>query len=374
MVKVKRKKFSIKKTLRVLIPFLILICLIINIKSIITFFESKITGYEFKTVETFNELDIYDDVKKHDYSLTLAKVIETDNFKREYLNEYLDIKYFKDDSNFIQNINTLLNYGYSSDDINKIYEKLSLDSIKILLENEYFESIFNVLNLSYFHENDLLRYLKYARENKLGYEDIVTYVNIGLDYAYYDNVVKIDNPEDILVLVNKYHALSSDYIPKDLEAISARYNKGFNNKLRHEARVAFEEMCENALKDNIKIYSGSAYRSYNYQANLYNRYVSADGKAKADTYSARAGSSEHQTGLATDILNEKLDFISGTDKEYTWLVENSYKYGFILRYPLDKEKVTGYMHEEWHFRYVGVEMAKKLYDEKITYDEYVARS
>jgi len=374
MVKVKRKKFSIKKTLRVLIPFLILICLIINIKSIITFFESKITGYEFKTVETFNELDIYDDVKKHDYSLTLAKVIETDNFKREYLNKYLDIKYFKDDSNFIQNINTLLNYGYSSDDINKIYEKLSLDSIKILLENEYFESIFNVLNLSYFHENDLLRYLKYARENKLGYEDIVTYVNIGLDYAYYDNVVKIDNPEDILVLVNKYHALSSDYIPKDLEAISARYNKGFNNKLRHEARVAFEEMCENALKDNIKIYSGSAYRSYSYQANLYNRYVSADGKAKADTYSARAGSSEHQTGLATDILNEKLDFISGTDKEYTWLVENSYKYGFILRYPLDKEKVTGYMHEEWHFRYVGVEMAKKLYDEKITYDEYVARS
>jgi len=374
MVKVKRKKFSIKKTLRIVIPFLILISLIINIKSIVTFFKSKITGYEFETIETFNELDIYNDIKKHQYSLTLAKIIDSDDFKREYLNNYLDIKYNQDDEDFFDNINILLGLGYTSNDINKVYEKLSLNSIKILLKNEYFDSIFNVLNLSYFHEDNLLRYLEYARDNLLNYEDVVTYVNIGLDYEYYENVIKIDNPEDILVLVNKYHALSSDYVPKDLEEISGKYNKGFNNKLRHEARIAFEEMCENALKDNIKIYSGSAYRSYSYQANLYNRYVNTDGKVKADTYSARAGSSEHQTGLATDILNEKLDFIDGDDKEYTWLLDNSYKYGFILRYPLGKEKVTGYMNEEWHFRYVGVGLAKELYDKKITYDEYVARN
>lgn len=374
MTVVKRKKFSIKKTLRIVIPFILLITLFINIKNIITFAKSKITGYEIETIETFNELDIYKDVKTHNYSPTLEKIIVTDDFKKEYLNSYLDIKYNSNDRNFFLNINTLLDLGYNSNDVNKIYEILSLDNIKVLLENEYFSGIFNILNLSYFHENYLLRYLNYAKDNELSYEDIVTYVNIGLDHEYYSDMIKIDNPDDVLVLVNKYYALSSDYIPKDLETINSKYNRGYNDKLRHDARIAFEEMCKNAVKDNIKIYSGSAYRSYNYQVNLYNQYVNVDGKRKADTYSARAGSSEHQTGLALDILNEKLDYISASDKEYTWLVDNSYKYGFILRYPLNMEKITGYQYEEWHFRYVGVNVAKELHDMNITYDEYIARS
>ena len=168
--------------------------------------------------------------------------------------------------------------------------------------------------------------------------------------------------------------LPSDYVPSDLEPINNKYNKGFNNKMRHTARVAFEEMCEAALKDNIIIYSGSAYRSYNYQLNLYNRYVSIDGKTKAETYSARAGYSEHQTGLATDIMNKDLEYISANHKEYTWLINNSYKYGFHLRYPKGKENITGYMYEEWHFRYLGKEVATYLYENDLTYDEYVARN
>ena len=374
MTKVKRKKFSIKKTLRIIIPFIILLTLIINIKKIVVFTQSKITGYEYKTTQVFHELNIYKDIKTHKYSNTLAKIIETDNFKKEYLNNYLDINYNNNDSDFLKNINTLLDTGYNSNDINKIYETLSLDSINLLLENAYLNHIFDILNLNYFHEELLSRYITYASKMELNYEDIITYVNIGLDHNYYSDIVKIDNPDNILVLVNKYHSLSKDYVPKDLEAINSKYNKGDNNKLRHEARIAFEEMCESALKDNIKIYSGSAYRSYSYQANLYNYYVNIDGKNKADTYSARAGSSEHQTGLATDILNSKLDYISASDKEYTWLVNNSYKYGYILRYPLNKEKITGYMYEEWHYRYVGKDIAKKIYDKEITYDEYIART
>ncbi len=373
MVKKKRKKFSIKKTLRIVIPFLVLLILIFNINKIITFTRSKITGYEYQTIEVFNELDIYGDIKQHDYSKTLEVASKSDDFKKEYLNNYLDINYHEEDNSFINNINTLLFLGYNSNDINKIYEVLSTHNIELVKNNAYYNYLFNVLSLDYFHENDLARYLDYANKNELDYTDVVTYVNIGLDHEYYTNMVKIEKQDDLLVLVNKYHALSSNYVPSDLETITSKYNKGYNNKLRHEARLAFEEMCEAALKDNIKIYSGSAYRSYSYQQNLYNRYVNADGKAKADTYSARAGSSEHQTGLATDILNEKLDFISASDKEYTWLVNNSYKYGYILRYPKGKEKITGYMYEEWHFRYVGVDIAKEIYDSDITYDEYIAR-
>ena len=374
MVRRKRKKFSIKKTFRIVIPFLLLLIILVNIKRIVTFTQSKITGYEYETIQVFNELDIYDDIKKHEYSKTVEIASKSDDFKKEYLNSYLDIKYDDNDNNFISNINALLLLGYNVSDINKIYEVLSLDSITLIENDDYYSHLFDILGLSYFHEEDLKRYLDYASKNDISYQDVVTYVNIGLDNDYYTNMSKIEKQDDLLVLVNKYHALSSDYVPSDLEEITSKYNKGYNNKLRHDARMAFEKMCEAALKDNIKIYSGSAYRSYSYQQNLYNRYVNADGKAKADTYSARAGSSEHQTGLATDILNAKIDYISASDKEYTWLVDNSYKYGYILRYPQGKEKITGYMYEEWHFRYVGVDVAKIIHDEDITYDEYIARS
>ena len=93
----------------------------------------------------------------------------------------------------------------------------------------------------------------------------------------------------------------------------------------------------------------------------------------AETYSARAGYSEHQLGLAVDILNHSHEFIDEDNVEYNWLVDNSYKYGFILRYPRGKEYITGYVFEDWHFRYLGIELAKKVRQSNLTYDEYVAR-
>ncbi len=370
----KKRKYKLKKIFKLFIYLIVFLILIINIKKITTFTKSIITGYKYETIEVFNELDIYGDIWKHKYSKTLEVASKSKEFKKEYVDNYLDIKYNKKDNDFITNINALLLLGYDSHDINKIYDVLSLDSIKLLENSEYYDGVFKMLWLDYFHEEYLERYLKYASENELDYQDVVTYVNVGLDNDYYTNMIKIDKQDDMLVLVNKYHYLSSDYVPNNLEEINDKYNQGFNNKLRHEARVAFEKMCEAALKDNIKIYSGSAYRSYSHQQNLYNSYVSEDGKKKADTYSARPGSSEHQTGLATDILNAKLEFISASDKEYTWLVNNSYKYGFILRYPKGKESITGYMYEEWHYRFLGEDLAKKVYESGLTYDEYVARN
>ena len=128
----------------------------------------------------------------------------------------------------------------------------------------------------------------------------------------------------------------------------------------------------NELKNGILIYGGSGYRSYSHQTSLYNNYVAKDGFDNAERYSARPGYSEHQLGLAMDILNKNWQFISKNDEEYTWLVNNSYKYGFILRYPEGKENITGYMYEEWHFRYFGLELAKELYDKKLIYEEYLA--
>ena len=93
-------------------------------------------------------------------------------------------------------------------------------------------------------------------------------------------------------------------------------------------------------------------------------------KAKADTYSARAGTSEHQTGLATDVNSVSTSFENSS--AFKWLEKNSYKYGFILRYPKGKEHITGYMYEPWHYRYVGSEVAKVIKEKNITYEEYYA--
>ena len=176
-----------------------------------------------------------------------------------------------------------------------------------------------------------------------------------------------------LAIVNKYHYLSSSYVPDDLVTISSKYSTR-TNKLRSVAAKAFENMAEDALKDNIKVYAASSYRSYSDQKYIYNNYVKEDGVQIADTYSARAGHSEHQTGLATDIADTSYSFIKDNTKESNWLKENAHKYGFILRYESTTEKITGYMYEPWHYRYVGVDIATFIHENKITYDEYVARN
>lgn len=371
MKKRRKKKFSLKKTLRILIPLTIIIILLVNKNKITYFYLSKTTGYPEDTIEVFFEKDIYKNIKNKKYSKTLEEIINTEYYKPKYTDEYIDIVYCEE-NNFFKNITNLLELGYNANDINIIYKRLNAQSISLIIDNNYQKNISNIINLSYFKEDNLERYLKYLEKEELDEETAVRYVNIGLDNDYYTNVNEIENQDDLLVLVNKYHKLANNYVPNDLETINSKYQwNGRSNQLRKDARIAFEEMCEAATKDNIYIYAGSGYRSYSTQLTLYNNYVKRDGFKSAETYSARAGYSEHQTGLAMDVTN-KYDYISEDDKEYAWLIDNAYKYGYILRYPKGQEDITGYMYEEWHFRYVGKDTSKELYEKKITYDEYIA--
>ena len=144
----------------------------------------------------------------------------------------------------------------------------------------------------------------------------------------------------------------------------------YGNGLTSEMQAAFNRLATAAKADGLSIYIVSGFRSYDYQRSLYNNYVSRDGVAEADTYSARAGHSEHQSGLAAD-LNSVSDSFAGTP-EGIWLDRNAYQYGFILRYPQGKTNETGYIYEPWHFRYVGTELAEKLYNggDWITMEDY----
>lgn len=376
----KRKRKINKKRILILILFLLII-LSIGIYLIVP----KRYGYQKDVINVFKEDNFYEKIKEtKKYSKTLETAVIENNYKKEYFDEYLDINYVEED-NFINNINKLLDLGYKNKDINTFYEKVP-KSIDVITSNKYDKNIINYISLNYFKEENLDRYIKYdfidtnsvydttILKEKYNYEDTVTFVNAYLDKDYYSNDIPLskDEASKLDVIVNKYYKLDKDYEPEDLTVINSKFASG-TQKLRKEAAGKFEEMASDMLKENLKIYAGSTYRSYSYQEGLYNRYVKKDGFKEAETYSARAGYSEHQLGLAVDIVNGKWNYLSEGDKEYTWLVNNSYKYGFILRYPHESEYITGYVFEDWHFRYLGIDLATKVHESKLTYDEYIAR-
>lgn len=239
--------------------------------------------------------------------------------------------------------------------------------------DSYNEIEMNFLNelmgLSYYDEDKIERYLKYIDSEEYNYDEIIRVVNTNNDLEYFEDADNAELEDDILILVNKYNRLDSDYEPNDLETISTNYS--YWGSLRKEANAAFMKMVTDAAKEGLKIINTSPYRSYDTQKKLYTNYVKQDGEKEADTYSARPGYSEHQTGLAVDVVTPTttLGTFKNT-KEFVWMKENSYKYGFILRYEEGMEYITGYMYEPWHYRYVGVEAAKVIYEENLTFEEY----
>lgn len=236
------------------------------------------------------------------------------------------------------------------------------------------QKIEKLKSIPYYKKEYQKRYLEYQKENpNLSVENIVTYVNIGIDKPYYTNTKKAENLNTNLILVNKYNYLTEDYIPENLEPIDIAYARS-GMQLVREAKEAFETLSEDAKKEGINIIAMSSYRSYDYQVNLYDNYVATDGKEAADTYSARAGYSEHQTGLAVDVYNKVLPYTSFEEtEEFNWMQENAYKYGFILRFPKDKVNITGYQYESWHYRYVGKEAAKYIHNHDLTLEEYYVK-
>ena len=183
--------------------------------------------------------------------------------------------------------------------------------------------------------------------------------------------------ESITILVNKTYTLSPDYTPSDLvipnidfcfrEISEKRY-------LRKEAADAITELFQQAFNDGISLSGVSGYRSYDRQYEIYVSNLIRRGPDNTNLYSAMAGSSEHQTGLAMDVstksVNYRLDDDFADTKEGQWLADNCYRYGFIIRYPADKTHITGYAYEPWHIRYVGVELATYLTENHLTLDEY----
>lgn len=187
----------------------------------------------------------------------------------------------------------------------------------------------------------------------------------------------VAEPASIAVLVNKKRKLPENYQPPDLVFPQVPFLLPENSerrKMRAEAARALKEMFAAAKADGVKLAGVSAYRPHDYQKKLFARYVEKDGLKKALTYSAYPGTSEHETGLAIDVsgIDGKCAAEScfAGSREAEWLAQHAAEYGFIIRYPLGKEDITGYMYEPWHLRYVGLELAREITRNGLTMEEY----
>ncbi len=240
--------------------------------------------------------------------------------------------------------------------------------IKINKKNEI-QEINEFKDIPFYKKELQKEYELFKKKTNYDNKKTVLYVNIGLNKPFYENTHPSKYLNTNYILVNKYNYLTKDYIPKDLVILDEYSIPGL--RLNKEAYINFKKMASDANKDGLNLRIISAYRSFEYQENLYNKYLKYDTKEIVDTYSARAGYSEHQTGLTIDIDNKKIDYNQfHLTEEFLWLKDNAYKYGFILRYPKDKEFITGYDYESWHYRYVGYLIANYIHEHNITFEEY----
>lgn len=192
-----------------------------------------------------------------------------------------------------------------------------------------------------------------------------------------DAVQTAAEPDSLTALINKQYKLPDNYKPEDLVYPDVPFifsEKIEKRMLRETAARALEELFAAAKQDGVNLAGVSAYRSQSTQTVLFNNYVKRDGEAKARTYSAVPGHSEHQTGLAIDISGSDgkcaaESCFAGTP-EAEWLAKHVQEYGFIVRFPEGKESITGYKYEPWHIRYVGKEIAEEVMGKNITLEEY----
>lgn len=382
----KKKRRLRKKRIAILILCIItiiyLIVLLCNKKSKLS--ELQKIGYSNLEINEINKLSKKekDVIINNKYNKYLIDYLKDDKYNKnkieyylKYSNKYKKIDYKKvikliSNENFIEknsdeyfkllskykNINGIIKY------VNDLKDK----------EIDLTDDIISFIGQKYFIYDYLDRYLKYYENNSdLKYSEIVTRINSNLDYTFYKDAKEADISKGMYTLINKYNYLSKDYVPNNLVSVTGKYARDKAN-LIDVAYESFKKMADDAKKENLTIKITTGYRSYSFQSTLYDNYVKIDGIEKADTYSARPGFSEHQLGYSCDITDS--NNVSFEDfqytKEYEWLQKNAYKYGFIQRYPKDKEYITGFIFESWHYRYVGLDVAKYIYENNITYEEY----
>lgn len=366
------KRINKRKRRQLIIPIIILTIIIIGIIMAITTYKEK---YELKVtltpnldVEINTEVNLLSFIKdiKNGEILTEDNKIDTSTLGSKELEILLKNNFEKEVKyTFKINIIDTLKPTIESKEELTTYVGQEIDLLKsVIVTDNSLEEITVTVEGNYDIETLGTYPLSYVAKDSSGNEEKTDFVlkvikdpnnyTFKTEKGYTAKVINGITYIDGILIANKTYSLPSSYKPGLLK----------------ETQNSFNQMKADANALGLNIYISSGYRSYYDQRYIYNNYVAEDGKANADTYSARAGHSEHQSGFALDINS-----ISGTfanTAEGKWVNDNCYKYGFILRYPKNKTHITGYIYEAWHLRYVGTELATKLYNngDWITLEEY----
>lgn len=257
--------------------------------------------------------------------------------------------------NYNEQSRKLEDLHYSSDEIEIILSKVSINNLNYLIDNKINKTpVVKLVKEQYYIDNYLEQYISYYNDNQdKDIKDIIAIINT---HSLNTNTEKTETSKNQFTILNKYYNIDSSY-PNETELVTIDSKYHLNKtetKIKKIAYDAFIKMYEEAPEDS-KFKITSAYRSYSTQEALYNYEISQN----QETNTAKPGHSEHQTGYTIDI-----------DKPNQWVQENAHKYGFILRYPKDKEYLTGYSYNETHYRYCGIDCATYIYENNITYEEY----
>ena len=310
-----------------------------------------------------------DDVLSIGKNRTLNKAFESDDFNEKFMDNYSKIDYV-DQEHLISNINKLLKIGYSNNDINIILSHGDDNSVLDFTKRDkvrYLEEFFSIdyAKLGYYD-----RYVKYSDDTGEDEDDTVLFVNLDMDKEdYQDSTLVTKFSFDMLV--NKHRHLDEKFVPKDLVKIDRKYASESGLECSKIALDAYKKMSREAEKEGYHVVINSAYRSYKDQVELSELYLKTYGQSYVDKFVAKPGYSEHQTGLAFDIGSENNNVFANS-KEYQWMLDNAYKYGFILRFTKSFENLTGFRSEPWHYRYVGVKIAKYIHENDMSFEEYWA--
>lgn len=368
-----KKKFRLKppaiKALKIIGTILIIILLIF------IFYRSNINdltklGYSEKSAKIILLKLKKKDVIEIGKSKTLNAAFESEDYNEKYFNNYAKIKYHNQ-KHIIKNINKLIKLDYNNEQISIILahgNDEDITSFTKLKKVRYLEEFFNLdyAKLKYYD-----RYLAYMNNSREDEETSVLYVNLDIDKEDYVDAQKVEK-FNYAMLVNKHHQLNDKFIPNSLISISKEYASEKGIKANSSAVASAKKMIDAAKKENYNLIINSAYRSYDDQEEIVNTYKELYGDSYVERYVLKAGFSEHQTGLGFDFGSTDTKVFSTSD-EYKWMQDNCYKYGFIQRFSPAYEDITEIKSEAWHYRYVGKKVAKYIYENEITLEEYYVK-
>ena len=309
-----------------------------------------------------------DYVMKLGENKTVNLAFESEYYLEDNLDNYSKIKYV-DQKDLISNINKLLNIGYSNSDINIILSHGTNESVTAFTEHERVHYLEEYFEYDYAKIENYDRYVNYTDQFGTDEQDTIIYVNLNLDQEDYVDPTIIDK-FSIDMLINRHRKLIDDFVPNDLVTIDSKYASSNDCQSSRIAYNAFIEMYNKAESEGYQLVINSAYRSYQDQLDIIDTYRNAYGNSYVEKYVAREGFSEHQTGLAFDIGSRNSNIFANS-KEYEWMLNNAHLFGFVLRYDKRYEDITQFRNEPWHFRYVGKEIAKYLYEHNnMSLEEY----